>query len=414
MISSLSFLYLRSCAGDSEEDLQAEFDVLLLQAAQALEAVGDVVEGLDHFRLQLGLDRGERQRILHVVFVVIALGGGLGRILRLLAVLARFARRAWCTWRHCATLNGVAAAGAAGGAAGGCTTCKCGTPGTGVAPGTCATGLPSGPITGGCIFLRVGAGVGRFQVDDVAQEDFAVVQLVAPDDDGLEGQRAFAEAGDHRLAAGLDALGDGDFAFARQQFDGAHFAQIHAHGIVGALGRLLLFGGGERFGFRLDDLGAGVLLVVVGDHLVGGLLLAFVVVGVLGLDHVDAHLAEHGEGVLDLLGGDLLGGHHGVELFVGDEAALLGGLDHLLDAGVGQVEQRQRGIGCAFGLFLGGFFFGLLLCLARHSSLLDLPDQRWAPLAGCPWPKRAAPKATNLAPPPNQVAQCSGTRLSSD
>ena len=90
--------------------------------------------------------------------------------------------------------------------------------------------------------LGVGAGIGRFQVDDVAQEDFSVAQFVAPDDDGLEGQRAFAQSGDHRLAAGLDALGDGDFALAREQFDRAHFAQIHAHGIVGALGRLFLFG----------------------------------------------------------------------------------------------------------------------------------------------------------------------------
>src|SRR4029077_20334824 len=56
--------------------LQAEFDVLLLQAAQALERVRDGVEGFDHLGLQLGLDGGERQRILHLVFVVIALGRG--------------------------------------------------------------------------------------------------------------------------------------------------------------------------------------------------------------------------------------------------------------------------------------------------------------------------------------------------
>jgi hypothetical protein len=71
---------------------------------------------------------------------------------------------------------------------------------------------------------------------------FAFVQLVAPDDDRLEGQRALAQAGDHRLAAGLDALGDGDFALARQQLHRAHLAQVHAHRIVGAVGRLLLGG----------------------------------------------------------------------------------------------------------------------------------------------------------------------------
>src|SRR5215472_5305528 len=34
--------------------------------------------------------------------------------------------------------------------------------------------------------LGVGAGIGGFKVNDIAQEDFAFVELVAPDDDGLE------------------------------------------------------------------------------------------------------------------------------------------------------------------------------------------------------------------------------------
>ena len=145
MISSLSFLYLRSCAGDSDDDLEPELDVLLLQAAQPLEGVGDVVEGLDDLGLELGLDRGERQRILHVVFVVVGFGGGLARVLGLVAVGAGFP----------GALNGVAAGGAAGGACV-CTTCRCGAPGTGV-PAACGTGLPSGPmITGTCIFCASG------------------------------------------------------------------------------------------------------------------------------------------------------------------------------------------------------------------------------------------------------------------
>ena len=86
--------------------------------------------------------------------------------------------------------------------------------------------------------LGVGAGIGRLEVDDVAEEDLPLVQLVAPDDDGLEGERAFAQALDHGLAAGLDALGDGDLALARQELDLAHLAQVHAHRIVGAVGRL--------------------------------------------------------------------------------------------------------------------------------------------------------------------------------
>ena len=220
--------------------------------------------------------------------------------------------------------------------------------------------------------LGVGARIGRFEIDDVAQEDFAFVQLVAPDDDGLERQRAFAQAGDHRLAAGLDALGDGDFALAREQLHRAHLAQIHADRIVGALGRLLGLGFGHRLRRDFDQL-AGLALFLL--RLVLLLLLGL---GFLGLDDVDAHLVHDGEHVLDLLGGDLLGRHHGIELLIGDVAALLGLLDHLLDGGVGQIEQRQRavllgGLGAVLFGGLGVFWrgrFGLGRCgLGGHAAL---------------------------------------------
>ena len=178
--------------------------------------------------------------------------------------------------------------------------------------------------------LRVGAGVGRFQIDDVAQEDFAFAQFVAPDDDGLERQRTFAQPCDHRLAAGFDALGNGDFALAREQLDRAHLAQIHAHRIVGALGRLFLFGGGERLRLGLDHFAAAVVVIVVG--FVGRLLgLAVFRFGVLGLDHVDAHLREHRHDVFDLFRRGRIRRQHGIERIEGDIAALFGGLDHLLD-----------------------------------------------------------------------------------
>ena len=190
-------------------------------------------------------------------------------------------------------MNGVAAGGAAGGGLRR-HDLQMRRAGNGRAARHCAhMGLPSGPMIDRHLhLLGVGAGVGRFEIDDVAQENLAVVQFVAPDDDGLEGQRAFAKARDHRLAAGLDALGDGDFALAREQFDRAHFAQIHAHGIVGALGRLLLLGGGERLRLGLDHLAAGILVVVVVSRR-SAFSLAVLAVGVLVLDHVDAHLVEH-------------------------------------------------------------------------------------------------------------------------
>jgi hypothetical protein len=138
------------------------------------------------------------------------------------------------------------------------------------------------------------------------------------------------------------------FALAREQLDRAHFAQIHAHGIVGALGRLLLLGHRQRLGLGLDHLGAGVLLLVV--VLVGGLFgLALLAFGVFCLDDIDAHLAEHRHDVFDLFRGGRFGRQHGVERVEGDEAALLGGLDHLLDGGIVEIEQRQRRLGRAFG-----------------------------------------------------------------
>ena len=303
--------------------LELVLDVEFLQAAQPLERVGDVVEGLEHLRLELGLDGGERHRIFEIVLVHLGFAdGGLER--------ASSPSRAGA---GCG-LNGVAAGGADGGATacGGCAQSRA----RRMPRRSSAAGSPGGARRRHV--LGVGTGIGRFEIDDVAEEDFAFVEFVAPDDDGLERQRALAQAGDHRLAAGLDALGDGDFALARQQLDRAHFAQIHPHRIVGALGRLLGFGLGRRLRRDLDQFAAlGLLLLGL---LAGALFL--VGLGFLGLDDVDAHLAHHRQHVLDLLGGDFLGRHDRVELFIGDVAALLGLLDHLLDGGVGEIEQRQR------------------------------------------------------------------------
>ena len=93
------------------------------------------------------------------------------------------------------------------------------------------------------VFQR--AAEGRFQVDHVAQQDVLVQKLLPPHGDGLEGQRAFAKARDHGVPAGLDPLGDGDLALARQQLDAAHLSQIHADGVVGAV---QLFGLAGRHG----------------------------------------------------------------------------------------------------------------------------------------------------------------------
>src|SRR5262249_8442140 len=67
----------------------------------------------------------------------------------------------------------------------------------------------------------------------------------------------------------------------------------------------------------------------------------------LGLDHVDAHLAEHGQHILELLGINLLRGQSRVDLVMGHVAALLGGTNDLLDRGVRWIKQWavRRGLG---------------------------------------------------------------------
>jgi hypothetical protein len=92
--------------------------------------------------------------------------------------------------------------------------------------------------------LGIRPGIGGVEVDDVAKENLAFIELVPPDDDRLEGERTLAKPRDHGLAAHLNALSDSDLTFARKQFLRTHFAEIHAHGVVVALSGLL----GRRLG----------------------------------------------------------------------------------------------------------------------------------------------------------------------
>ena len=151
-------------------------------------------------------------------------------------------------------------------------------------------------------------------------------QGIMPVHDSAQRQRAFADRADHLLAAGLDPLGDGDFALARQQLHGAHLAQIHAHRIVGAAEVLVLFGGGRGGGFGPGGSGLRRRLFRL-----------------LGLDNIDAELGELGHRVLDLLRGHVFGRQGRVQLVIGDVAAFLAARQQLLDRGAHRIDQRRVG-----------------------------------------------------------------------
>src|SRR6266571_4850643 len=220
----LELLVFALLRGRERGALELELDVLVLQPAQALVFACDLVEGLEHLGLEFGLDRGQRQRALHIVVVEVGFRRALGLVLAILVGGAGTRRhfergRTRGRGRGRRHLRRLAVA------------VRCGIAGN------------HDRLTVGADRRRhplgVGARIGRLEIDDVAQEHLALVELVAPDNDGLEGERALAQARDHGLAAGLDALGDRDLALARQQLDRPDLAQIPAHWIVDTLGRRL-------------------------------------------------------------------------------------------------------------------------------------------------------------------------------
>src|SRR5262245_42218542 len=233
-------------------------NLLIVQLAQPLVRGGNVVEGLEHLRLELGLHGGERQGVLVLVLVVeLAFNAAL-----------------------------VAIRGTDGGLSGG-------RQGRRHADGRDHR------------WRRLGLRpfVSRPQVDDVAQQNLGVHQLIAPNDDRLEGQGTLAKTRYHRLAAGLDALGDGDLALTREQLDRAHVAQIHAYGIVGALRRFSAGLRNRRNGRGHRHHNATALVVIGAFFAVERGHPLFVI---LALNHGNAHVGQHRRGVFDLLGGDLL------------------------------------------------------------------------------------------------------------
>ena len=229
----------------------------------------------------------------------------------------------------------------------------------------------------------------------------AFVEGVRPFDDRVEGDRAFAQAPDHRVAAGLDALGDGDLALAAEQFDRAHLAQVHADRVVGAVDGFLLGRGGRARAAVVERID---LLLGLGLFSSSSSSSELVV-----LDDVDAHLADRGHDVLDLLGRHLVLRKRLVELVIGDDAALLGAGDQLLDRRVVEVDQRRIAARPCFGF--GGFVFRhvclrrLVAAGERRQPFLDLLPRRDA--------AAAAPRTPRSSPAFNRsVASASAASIS--
>lgn len=142
-------------------------------------------------------------------------------------------------------------------------------------------------------------------------------------EDLVDGGRAGRDGHDHVLQAVFDALGDFDFAFARQQFHRAHFAHVHTHG-VGSAAEIRIHGGQRGFGFVFD-------VVVVGrDRRVFAHQQRFGVGGLV-VDR-DTHVAERADDAVDGFGVDQVVRQMVVDFAVRQVAAVLAQLDELLEA----------------------------------------------------------------------------------
>jgi len=164
------------------------------------------------------------------------------------------------------------------------------------------------------------------------------------------------------------------------QFDRADLAQVDANGVVRALGRFCLLDLGRCRAPHLDKL---VVLTLLLSGLIA-LLGLFLPLSFLRFHDVNAHVVERRKNVLDLLRSDLIRRQCRVDVLVCHVAARLGGLDHLADGGIRQIEQRQQGIWRFEGLFLLRLFLSVRrrhLGLVYHAYL-----SRWRPGKSTPRP----------------------------
>jgi hypothetical protein len=321
----LVFAFARGGEIDAETH---RFEAIGLGLLEAAEQLGDLGEFLQSFGLELGLHLGEREGVVLLLFLDRALGAAFD------AVLVVLVRLLFLFLRLFLLLVGGAGGRFADLAIGGILA-----------------------VLGEVFRLRL-LGQHGVEIEDLPQLHLAGVQRFRPLDDRVEGDRAFAQAEDHRVPAGFDPLGDGDLALAAQQLDRTHLAQVHPHRVIGALDGFLLF---------LDD---RTLVERIGlDLVLGGVLLRVDRV-LVGFDDIDAHLRDRGHDVLDLVGGHLVLRQCLVQFIDRDDATALGAGDQLADRGIVEVDQRGIALAAAHAF---AHVFAARDIFVHHSALWKGP-----------------------------------------
>src|SRR5208283_1524228 len=107
------------------------------------------------------------------------------------------------------------------------------------------------------------------KLNDFLDGPRALPQVIPDRDQFLDHDGRARDGLHHHQLAALDALGDGHFAFAREQGHGAHFAEVHAHWVVGFFqraGRQVQVAAFFRVGIVLDH---RVVIALLDGHFHG-------------------------------------------------------------------------------------------------------------------------------------------------
>ena len=120
----------------------------------------------------------------------------------------------------------------------------------------------------------------------------------------------------YAILAALDALGDFDFAFAREQGHGSHLAQVHADGVVG-------FFQGSGAEVEFDVLGGFFSILEFFIERRRGHFRA--------LEHIDALRADSGQQIVEVVGTVHVMRYEVVDLVIREISLLFSCVDQLLD-----------------------------------------------------------------------------------
>ena len=149
--------------------------------------------------------------------------------------------------------------------------------------------------------------------DDLLDGAHTFLEVFAHGEEFVNDDRRTRQSLEHADLAALDALGDFHFAFAREQGDRSHFAQIHANGIVG-----FFEGAGSEVEFNVLALFALFkFLIERGGRQFGA------------FQHIDALRADGSEQVVQIFGTNHVMRYEFVHLVVGQVSLFLTGIDQL-------------------------------------------------------------------------------------